>query len=144
MRNMPAPCNACPWMQTTPPGALGGSPPETYIGQAYGPFVLPCHKACDFDDPDWKRKSMDVSQCAGAAMFRSRMGISPTIPTFLHSLEPQGPVLDDPVKFYAHHKQITPEEALAQLTERTPLHLLDEQLGRQTNMTRRAPPKETP
>lgn len=131
---MPAPCNNCPWMAYTEPGALGGSPPETYIGQAYGPFLLPCHKACDFSDPDWKRKTEDAPQCAGAAMFRSHMGISAHLPTMLHSLDPQGPVLDDPVKFYAHHKQISPEEALAELTERTPRDLLGAQLGRQSNM----------
>lgn len=121
-------------MATSRPGGLGGSPPETFIGQAFGPFILPCHKHCDFDDPDWKQKVIDTPQCAGAAMFRKAMGISKRLPKELHSLEPEGPLLANPVEFYVHHKQITPFEAMQQLMKNPPTLLLYEQLSRQTNI----------
>lgn len=132
--NVKTPCKDCPFMATTKPGALGGSPPETYIGQAHGPFVLPCHKHCDFDDPSWKEKALETPQCAGAAMYRKSMGLSDRLPEVLHSLDPVGPVLDTPVKFYAHHKQISPFMAKQHLKNRPPEKLLAEQLARQSNI----------
>lgn len=61
--------------------ALGGSPVETYVGQAAGPFWLPCHM-----DKKYEGKTSDpnaVQQCAGAAIFRSNVGISAMMPTQL-------------------------------------------------------------
>lgn len=133
-KNVTKPCKDCPFMAWTEPGALGGSAPEVYMGQIFGPFVLPCHKACDFDDPQWREKSINTPQCAGAAMFRKSMGISDYLPDVIHSLEPDGPVLDSPVKFYAHHKQISEEEALAQLRAMPPQELLRIQMMRQSTI----------
>lgn len=132
--NVKTPCKDCPFMATTKPGALGGSTPETYMGQVHGPFVLPCHKHCDFDDPNWREKALETPQCAGAAMFRKSMGISERLPAVLHSLDPVGPVLDTPVKFYAHHKKISPFMAMQHLKGRPPEKLLAEQIARQSNI----------
>lgn len=132
--NVKKPCKDCPFMAWTKPGALGGSPPETFIGQAFGPFLLPCHKHVDFEDPLWKHKVMDTPQCAGAAMFRKAMGISERLPDVIHSLEPEGPLLENPVQFYAHHKQISHFEAVEQVMARPPAMLLGEQLARQSNI----------
>lgn len=133
-RNVTKPCKDCPFMAWTEPGALGGSEPEVYMGQIFGPFMLPCHKACDFDDPQWREKTVSTPQCAGAAMFRKNMGISDYLPEIIHSLDPEGPVLDDPVKFYAHHKQISPEQALAELEQLPPQELLRHQLMRSSTI----------
>lgn len=132
--NVKKPCKDCPFMAWTKPGALGGSPPETFIGQAFGPFLLPCHKHCNFDDPNWKQKVNETPQCAGAAMFREAMGISDRLPEQIHRLEPEGPLLANPLEFYVHHKQITPHEAMQQLMQRPPGVLLQEQLARQSNI----------
>jgi hypothetical protein len=121
-------------MAWTKPGALGGSPPETYIGQAFGPFLLPCHKHVDFEDPNWKQKVNKTPQCAGAAMFREAMGISDRLPKQIYRLKPEGPLLENPLEFYAHHKQITFHEALLQLIARPPRVLLQEQLERRSNI----------
>jgi hypothetical protein len=77
---------------------------------------------------------MDTPQCAGAAMFRKSMGLSDRLPDVLHSLDPVGPVLDTPVKFYSHHKQISPFMAQQHLKTRPPEKLLAEQLARQSNI----------
>lgn len=116
VKHMAAPCGACPFTRTSTPGALGGSSPEVYIGQTHAPFVLPCHCACNFDDPDWKSKAMTTPQCAGAAIFRANCGLSSIMPAVLHSLPPDTErVFTSPVEFLAHHKQISYMHALRQL-----------------------------
>lgn len=119
MKDLPKLCKECPWRRDVAPGALGGSPPEVYIGQAHGPFKLPCHKTCDFDDPDWKERSMDeAAQCAGAAMYRQAQGLRDRLPAMLNTLEPDGTAFETPEEFMAHHLQIDIEVArhLLQLT----------------------------
>lgn len=145
MMNVSQPCKGCPWMRTTKPGALGGSDPEVYIGQAQGPFVLPCHNACDFDDPEWREKSINTPQCAGAAMYRRSMGISDYLPPTLHSLEPgdyADRLLSDPLEFYMHHKQISRSEAEYQLKMLPPGVLLQLQLHRSSNIHYKIPTRE--
>lgn len=44
-----------------------------------GPFWLPCHNACNFDDPNWKTDT-SVALCAGAAIFRANTGIKELMP----------------------------------------------------------------
>lgn len=131
MSNVAKPCADCPFMTSCKPGALGGSPPETFIGQAHGPFLLPCHKHCDFDDPDWKSKVNETPQCAGAAMYREANQIP--LPPSIAKLEPVEGLLENPVQFYAHHKQITCGEAMRQVMAVPPSMLLAAQLARQTN-----------
>ena len=65
---------------------------------------------------------------------RKSMGISERLPAVLHSLDPVGPVLDTPVKFYAHHKKISPFMAMQHLKGRPPEKLLAEQIARQSNI----------
>ena len=67
------PCKTCPFSKAVEPGALGGSSVETYVGQANGPFFLPCHESTDYDDPNWK-KDTAKPQCRGAAQFRANVG----------------------------------------------------------------------
>ena len=135
MKHCTAPCSNCPFSRAVAPGALGGSPVETFIGQAYGPFVLPCHKACDFSDPDWKAKAIDTPQCAGAAIFRANVKVAPMMPPSLHALpEDKVTVFASAVEFYAHHKQVDIDTARAALMHKTPFDLCREQLARPSNI----------
>jgi hypothetical protein len=133
-KHLKQPCPACPFSKAIKPGALGGSAPEVYIGQLHGPFILPCHQACDFDDPEWKRKSIDTPQCAGAAMFRANVGIADALPSALHKLEPSDKVFADPAEFYMHHKGMTRQQAEEELSVMTPELLLQWQLMRSSNI----------
>lgn len=133
------PCKECAFRRDITPGALGGSPPETYIGQAYAPFAIPCHCHCDFDDPDWKKKAGpgETPQCAGVAVFRANIGAHGKLPAVLTPLEPDfKTVFGNPVEFLAHHKQISVDEAFEYLT--TPgtsiPDLVMQQLNRQDNI----------
>ena len=64
-------CLGCPFkrINTNEKPNPGGSHPFVYIGQAMGPFWLPCHQ-----DKKYTGKGSDigeVSQCRGAAIFRA-------------------------------------------------------------------------
>lgn len=80
------PCKSCPFrrdndLQKPNPG---GSPPEVYIGQSRGPFILPCHKG-----KNYAGKETDLSQaleCAGAAIFRANCEIPYKLPDEILSL----------------------------------------------------------
>lgn len=109
-KKLQQPCNACPYIKTVIPGATGGSDPEVYIGQGHGPFWLPCHKNCDFSNPNWK-DNYQVQQCAGAAIYRANIDRSDLMPGSLHKLPKNAKVFGSPEELYAYHKQITIEEA---------------------------------
>jgi hypothetical protein len=126
----PKPCPACPFRRTVQPGALGGSPTTKYIGQAFGPFLLPCHKHCDFTDPAWRNvdRLMETAQCAGAASFRTHIGAARYLPKAIMTLPENPDVFKSPEEFMAHHDQISIHEAERRLKERPPHVLLQEQL----------------
>lgn len=130
MKNMSHPCGSCPFAISCTPGALGGSPAETFIGQVFGPFVLPCHSQKDYDQVKWDPKA---SQCAGAAHFRHHIGVAPYLPEQIHHLPASEKVFPSPAHFYAHHKGISLTEAVAQLRQHPPAELLQIQMGRATN-----------
>lgn len=133
------PCPACPFSRTVKPGALGGSPATTYIGQAQGPFILPCHVHCNFDDPQWKSKTMETPQCAGAAIFRANLGVDSTLPDMVHKLPPNHKyVFSTHAEFLSHHMALPLEYAQEILEDLTPDMLLGQQLARQSNKYFRA------
>ena len=105
MEAVKTPCPDCPFSKRCTPGALGGSPPSVYIGQARGPFTLPCHKHCDFDDPDWKSKSVQTPQCAGAAIFRTLAGMAGRLPKEIPLLPANSVVFANEYEFLAHHSK---------------------------------------
>lgn len=99
-------CPECPFSRAVKPGALGGSPPEKYIAQSIGPFVLPCHLHCDFTNPDWKAKVIDTPQCLGAATFRANLGVDCVMPPALIRAKPDHEtVFSNHAEFVAHHLQ---------------------------------------
>jgi hypothetical protein len=81
MENRKKPCKECPFRRdnTLPKdGKPGGSPVMTYVGQIVGPFWLPCHS-----DKNYAGKRSDtnkVSQCAGAAIYRTNIGVDKKMP----------------------------------------------------------------
>jgi hypothetical protein len=105
------PCKECPFARSTTPGELGGSDPTVYIGQAMGPFWLPCHLHTEYSDPNWKQDTAKP-QCAGAAMYRSLVGVDRLMPPSLHRLEGDPElVFSSPAELLAHHKKISIEDA---------------------------------
>jgi hypothetical protein len=113
-------CGACPYSKTVVPGALGGSDPDVYVGQGHGPFYLPCHKTCDFDNPDWKTDSQTPLQCAGAAIYRANIDRAKLMPLTLHTLPKDDSCFGSPEELLAHHKGISIVEATEYLKHNTP------------------------
>lgn len=135
MTNVKTPCPDCPFSRGVKPGALGGSSIPTYLGQAHGPFMLPCHKHCDFDDPDWKAKARYTPQCAGAAMFRANVGVAGMMPEAIHAL-PSNPdqVFASAAEFLAHHSQVPVPLAQQILRVNPVIAMLQEELRNQAVM----------
>ena len=115
------PCAGCPWGRREP--TLGGSPVETYVGQIALGFWLPCHCSANY-----RAKASDVNevaQCAGAAIFRSNIGVADRMPSGLLSLpRDTARVFATLADFYAHHtgrsrielaKMLTPEYVAAMM-----------------------------
>ena len=81
------PCSGCPFKRenTLDGSNPGGSHPFVYIGQSRGPFWLPCHNDKNYKDKDSDPES--VSECRGAAIFRSNCEIPHKLPDNLLKLE---------------------------------------------------------
>lgn len=66
---MNRPCQSCPFRRGAGPRVAGKVDPLRLVGQAAGPFSLPCHL-----DPDYGGAGSDptgVTPCAGAAVYRA-------------------------------------------------------------------------
>lgn len=111
-----APCRQCPFARDVTDETLvkGGAPPEVYIGQARGPFMLPCHMDPHYDQKDC---GLDQLQCAGAAVFRANCGWSDLMPPSLLRAEPDTEkVFANPAELLARHRRIpldTAQERMA-------------------------------
>ena len=97
-------CKSCPFSRQCEPGALGGSPIETYLGQIVGPFFLPCH-SCD----GYKGNNTqlgDVANCAGAEIFRRNIGVDHLMPDAIKQTDPDATdpnVFASLSEFVEHH-----------------------------------------
>lgn len=103
------PCAECPFSRKSEPGGTGGADPTVFIGQAFGPFLLPCHM-----DPNYEKdkRSPKNLQCAGAATFRTHVGVAHLMPGFLLTLpENKELVFSTPAELLAHHAGIPLEKA---------------------------------
>lgn len=110
------PCKTCPFLRSVKPGALGGGKgPDTFIGQAYGPFWLPCHSSKGYDVNDRKTQVNPANeQCRGAAIFRANVEVAPLLPKGLLALPTDKElVFGTPAEFLSHHAKIS--EATATL-----------------------------
>lgn len=113
------PCAPCPFARSTPKAYLDtmGDNGERFIGQAIGPFTLPCHMQENF--PQWRENPKACVGCAGAAIYRGNMRypMHPALPV----LPPDhAAVFSSPAELLAHHRGISLAEAEARLDETTP------------------------
>jgi hypothetical protein len=130
VKTVATPCPECPFSKKVKPGRLGGSSPFVYIGQAEGPFALPCHKHCDFGDPDWKKKTLETPQCAGAAIYRSNVGASLAAQNGIPSLPASPEVFESHAEFLAHHTSVSLALAKHVLRSVTPHSLMEAEMGK--------------
>lgn len=125
-RDPKTPCAECVFRRDSKPGHedianMGGSAAQVYIGQAFGPFAMPCHCHCDFEDPKWRQKAFpgETPQCAGLAIFRANAGVDQRLPEPIARLPADHElVFSTAEEFTAHHLGITRETAYSLL--RTP------------------------
>ncbi len=126
------PCRGCPFSRKTSPEYLKarGENVRRFIGQAVGPFLLPCHHPQDA--VGWAR-AMDPTapQCAGAAMYRDLIGVADMMPAAFMRLEGDPTlVFDNASEYMAHHDGCTVDEAYAELRRKTPVDHLRDELAR--------------
>ena len=129
---MNKPCSECPFRRDVDPAicASKNSHPASFVGQAFGPFFLPCHKQAAFTadacDPA-------LAQCPGAAAFRANAGVFDQyrFPPGMLRL-PADPVtfFATPEEFLAHHMSLTPAEAAEWLRDCPPELLCQIELRR--------------
>lgn len=123
------PCAECPFSRTVTPGALGGSDPTVYIGQAFGAFWLPCHMSSGYMDN--RADHAKHRQCAGAAMYRDLNGLSDLMPEMILALRGDpNLVFSSHAEFLAHHTGSSVEEATEFLKTTPPGELLRIELAR--------------
>jgi hypothetical protein len=121
------PCKTCPWSRKIEPGQTGGAHPFKFIGQAEGPFWLPCHSSPGYEED---RRNQEHRQCAGAAMYRDLAGIAERLPDGLHRLEGDAElVFASPAEFLAHHAKMKPEEAEEEMLRYPPSLLLQYEMA---------------
>lgn len=134
MKQHTTPCADCPFRKKT--GVLGGSPPETYVGQAHGPFFLPCHSTHDHTKLE-ARLNRDNTQCAGAAIFRANIGRDTLMPDkLLHLPADTKDVFASHAELLAFHLGISLEEAEARLKIETPVELMHRELRKGAERTK--------
>lgn len=113
----------------------GGSHPFVYLGQARGPFWLPCHQ-----DKNYEGKGSDVekvSQCRGAAIFRSNCNSPYTLPKELLVLpEDKENVFASEAEFLAHYMDAPLEYAQKMLTEKTLDELMYQEINKKSETKR--------
>lgn len=117
-------CSSCPFSNQCPPGQLGGSPVETYIGQAVGPFFLPCHSAKGYKGNNTTLED-GLPQCAGAAILRANIGRDELMPGPLLKLfaGSDSHVFDTLEDFVHHHRPDLTEEEVGRMVSEWPKHL---------------------
>lgn len=130
-----APCNECPFRRVSTPGYIGKNvTAAVYVGQAAGPFWLPCHKEEQYNlqNPMESMNRVDqIAQCAGAAHYRANTGVAVLMPNEIHHLPPdRDKVFATPAELLAHHDQVTIEEAEEQLRKTPVTELLAIELAK--------------
>jgi len=131
MKDLQKPCSDCAFRRCSEPGRLGGSTAEVYIGQTYGPFLIPCHLTYpEMEEGERLHDKMHcMGQCAGSAIFRANCGMNDFMPSGMPKLEPDHEaVFSSPAEFLAHHKGISHFEAINQLMEQGPMELMQIEL----------------
>lgn len=125
---MARPCPECPFSRAIDPERTG-APADVYIGQAHGPFFLPCHMDPKYGGPG--SMCVDAVQCGGAAVYRANVGWpEEKMPDWMHRLPPDhAAVFSSPEELLAHHAGVSPGVARLALTVLTPLQLARRELA---------------
>lgn len=109
-----------------------GNHGESFAGQSIGPFMLPCHMQREFGE--WKTRMIaggDLPMCAGAAKFRSNLGISELLPECLGRLpSDHETVFSDHAELLAHHNGTTLEQERERVKNGEVLEMLAEAFKR--------------
>lgn len=122
------PCRECPFTRSIAPGFTGGADPAVFVGQAVGPFLLPCHMDTRYAE---ERHSPELVQCAGAAIYRANIGAADRLPGAMLRCSPDpAAVFTSPAELLAHHRQVALEDAEAELQRTPPGVLLERELAR--------------
>jgi len=119
------PCAQCPFARKTTKEYLDtrGDNGERFIGQAIGPFYLPCHMQQGFDNAMYRAR--DSVNCAGAAIYRENIGVGDRMPEALGRMEADTEaVFASPAELLAHHRGITVAQAELMLSVTPPSKLL--------------------
>lgn len=125
------PCAECPFSRACAPGGTGGADPTVYVGQAYGAFYLPCHMDANYNPKEAVERSDSVAQCAGAAVFRTHVGVGGKMPPVVHRLPANtARIFANPAELIAHHLRISTGEAEAILIRTPPEELLRIEVGK--------------
>ena len=111
-------CGGCPFKRVNNNSKPhpGGSHPAVYLGQARGPFWLPCHA-----DKNYDSKNSDpatVKQCAGAAIFRANCQTETKLKGLLKLPADKERVFSNEAEFMDYYLEIGIEEAKSVLTPR--------------------------
>lgn len=125
---MKKPCRGCPFRKDNNlvGDKPGGSEPSVYIGQAMGPFFLPCHEDKNYNGKETDYKS--VSHCRGAASFRTHIGVAERMPEQLSQEANKEDVFEDRESFLAHYLKIDKELIEAVVSESIYSDMLQKEL----------------
>lgn len=111
-------CGQCPYARATPKGYLDakenklqkGDMAGMFVGQANGPFALPCHMTPEFEH--FRINPQAAPLCAGAAKYRANCGYDKHLPPEVGRLpEDHEAVFSNPAELLAHHHGISIQSA---------------------------------
>lgn len=135
-----SPCTGCPFSRTGCPSPTAVDPLRL-VGQAEGPFLLPCHQEPQYEE-ERQGRIYEKAQCAGAAIYRANRGIGGLFPKSFHILDANADkVFTTPAELVAAYKKIPLAEAEAILAEHPPEELLQRELARNQVRVYGAKPK---
>lgn len=125
------PCAECPFSRAAPNEIVKPKvDPMVLIGQAWGPFALPCHCDADYRGAHDCSNVAEISQCAGGATFRSNVGRAGMMPVALHVLPPDKElVFATPAELLAKFWEIPLVEAEHVLRLHPPEDLMEQEMA---------------
>ena len=132
-------CASCPWRRDSEPGAIGSKEPaSTFIGQAHGPFLLPCHEAYEaaMGRQGWRKEADNSVQCCGAATFRANVGVDKLMPNGIHKVQADKEnVFATAAEFLAHHEGKDVELCESVLQMVTPMDMCEREMSKRNELT---------
>lgn len=129
-----SPCTGCPFSRTGKPwedDKEGNTNPLRMLAQCFGPFLLPCHQEPRYEE-EKQGEIYKKAQCAGAAIFRSNLGLAPLFERAksFHLLPADTEkVFATPAEMLAHYNHISLDAAKKILDENPLSELLDRELN---------------